>query len=70
MGSRYYTFQATMLFCVEAAARRKLRAVVLDRPNPIGGTAVEGPTLRPGFESFVGIHPLPTRHGRSESVRS
>jgi uncharacterized protein YbbC (DUF1343 family) len=63
VGSRYYTFQATMLFCLEAAARRKLRTVVLDRPNPIGGTAVEGPLLRPGFESFVGIHPLVTRHG-------
>jgi uncharacterized protein YbbC (DUF1343 family) len=63
VGSRYYTFQATMLFCVEAAARRRLRAVVLDRPNPLGGTIVEGPTLQPGFESFVGIHPLPIRHG-------
>jgi uncharacterized protein YbbC (DUF1343 family) len=63
VGSRYYTFQATMLFCVEAAARRRLRAVVLDRPNPLGGTAVEGPMLKAGFESFVGIHALPTRHG-------
>jgi uncharacterized protein YbbC (DUF1343 family) len=63
VGSRYYTFQATMHFCVEAAARRRLRAVVLDRPNPLGGTAVEGPMLKPGFESFVGIHALPTRHG-------
>jgi uncharacterized protein YbbC (DUF1343 family) len=63
VGSRYYTFQATMLFCVEAAARRRLRAVVLDRPNPLGGTTVEGPMLKPGFESFVGIHALPIRHG-------
>jgi uncharacterized protein YbbC (DUF1343 family) len=37
--------------------------VVLDRPNPLGGVKVEGPALRPGFESFVGIHPLVTRHG-------
>ena len=37
--------------------------MVLDRPNPIGGDAVEGPTLRPGFESFVGAHPIPIRHG-------
>src|SRR5205807_1390844 len=36
---------------------------VLDRPNPLGGEAVEGPTVRPGFESFVGVHPLATRHG-------
>jgi uncharacterized protein YbbC (DUF1343 family) len=63
VGSRYYTFQATMLFCLEAASRCGLKTVVLDRPNPLGGAAVEGPTLRPGFESFVGIHPLATRHG-------
>jgi uncharacterized protein YbbC (DUF1343 family) len=63
IGSRYYTFQATMLLCQEAAAAHGLLTVVLDRPNPLGGTAVEGPALRPGFESFVGIHPLPTRHG-------
>jgi uncharacterized protein YbbC (DUF1343 family) len=63
IGSRYYTFQATMLFCIEAAARCGVRVVVLDRPNPLGGEAVEGPTVRPGFESFVGVHPLATRHG-------
>jgi uncharacterized protein YbbC (DUF1343 family) len=63
VGSRYYTFQATMLFCLEAAARHGLRAIVLDRPNPLGGEVVEGPLLRPGYESFVGIHPLATRHG-------
>ncbi len=63
VGSRYYTFQATMLFCLEAASRCGLKAVVLDRPNPLCGEAVEGPTLRPGYESFVGIHPLATRHG-------
>jgi uncharacterized protein YbbC (DUF1343 family) len=63
VGSRYYTFQATMLFCLEAAAQQGLRVVVLDRPNPLGGDLVEGPLLRPGYESFVGIHPLVTRHG-------
>jgi uncharacterized protein YbbC (DUF1343 family) len=63
VGSRYYTFQATMLLCLEAAARQKLRCIVLDRPNPLGGVAVEGPALRPGYESFVGIHSLATRHG-------
>ncbi len=63
VGSRYYTFQATMLFCLEAASRQKLRTVVLDRPNPLGGEAVEGPSLQAGYESFVGIHPLVTRHG-------
>jgi uncharacterized protein YbbC (DUF1343 family) len=63
VGSRYYTFQATMLFCLEAAARQGLRAIVLDRPNPLGGDIVEGPLLQMGYESFVGIHPLVTRHG-------
>jgi uncharacterized protein YbbC (DUF1343 family) len=63
VGSRYYTFQATMLLCLEAAARRGLRVVVLDRPNPLGGERVEGPLLRAGYESFVGIHPIVTRHG-------
>lgn len=63
VGSRYYTFQATMLLCLEAAARHGLQTVVLDRPNPLGGIEVEGPTLRPGFESFVGLHPVAIRHG-------
>jgi uncharacterized protein YbbC (DUF1343 family) len=63
IGSRYYTFQATMLLCFEAASRPNLLTVVLDRPNPLGGVKVEGPVLKPGFESFVGIHPLATRHG-------
>jgi uncharacterized protein YbbC (DUF1343 family) len=63
VGSRYYTFQATMLFCLEVTSVYGLKAIVLDRPNPLGGDAVEGPVLRPGFESFVGIHPLATRHG-------
>jgi uncharacterized protein YbbC (DUF1343 family) len=63
VGSRYYTFQATMLYCLEAAGVCGVGVVVLDRPNPLGGAAVEGPTVRPGFESFVGPHPVPTRHG-------
>jgi uncharacterized protein YbbC (DUF1343 family) len=63
VGSRYYTFQATMLYCLEAAAGVGLRVVVLDRPNPLGGDVVEGPTIRPGYDSFVGAHPITTRHG-------
>ena len=63
IGSRYYTFQATMMYCLEAAAALKLAVFVLDRPNPLGGMAVEGPDLRPGFESFVGAHPIATQHG-------
>lgn len=63
VGSRYYTFQATMLYCLEAAAQHGLAVIVLDRPNPLGGVAVEGPTLQPEYESFVGPHPIPIRHG-------
>ena len=63
VGARYYTYQATMMLCMEAAARAGLRFVVLDRPNPIGGVSVEGPRLLPGFESFCGLHDLAPRHG-------
>ncbi len=63
IGSRYYTFQATMLYCLEAANEIGLHVMILDRPNPIGGELVEGPTIKPGFESFVGCYPLANRHG-------
>ena len=63
VGARYYTYQATMLFCMEAAAQAKLGFFVLDRPNPIGGRHVEGPALRPGFGSFCGVHDVAVRHG-------
>lgn len=62
IGSRYYTFQTTMLYCMEACAAIGLPLMVLDRPNPIG-REVEGPSLQEGFESFVGAHDLCTRHG-------
>ena len=63
VGSRYYTFQATMLYCLEAALPLGLRVMILDRPNPIGGVSVEGPALQPGFESFVGCANILIRHG-------
>jgi uncharacterized protein YbbC (DUF1343 family) len=63
VGSRYYTYLATMGLAMQAAARHKLRFVVLDRPNPIGGLAVEGGVVQPGFESFVGLWPVCARHG-------
>jgi len=63
VGARIYTFVYTMANCLRAAARHGLPVVVCDRPNPIGGDAVEGPMLEPGFESFVGLFPLPMRHG-------
>jgi uncharacterized protein YbbC (DUF1343 family) len=63
VGSRYYTYLATMGLAMQAAAKRKLRFVVLDRPNPIGGLQVEGGIVHPGFESFVGLYPVSARHG-------
>jgi len=63
VGTRFYTYQATMMLCMEAAAAAGLRFVVLDRPDPVGGSAVEGPALRPGFESFCGMHDIAVRHG-------
>jgi len=63
VGARYYTYQATMMLCMEAAADARVPFVVLDRPNPIGGALVEGPRLTPGFESFCGLHDLAPRHG-------
>jgi len=62
VGSRYYTYIYTALMTVEACTRAGVRTLVLDRPNPIGD-AVEGPDIDPGFESFVGMLPLPNRHG-------
>lgn len=62
-GSRYYTYSATLVRCARVAARYGIPLFVLDRPNPIGGIAVEGGFVRPGFESFVGELPLPNRHG-------
>jgi uncharacterized protein YbbC (DUF1343 family)/CubicO group peptidase (beta-lactamase class C family) len=63
IGCRFYTYLTTLGYVLEAAAQHKRRVIVLDRPNPIGGLAVEGPMLDPGSESFVGYHPLPLRHG-------
>jgi uncharacterized protein YbbC (DUF1343 family) len=63
IGARYYTYQATLGFVMEAAGRLGKEVVVLDRPNPINGRAVEGGIVHPGFDSFVGAYPLAVRHG-------
>jgi uncharacterized protein YbbC (DUF1343 family) len=63
VGTRIYTYIYTMANCLAAARRHGVRVIVCDRPNPIGGSAVEGPMLRRGFESFVGQYPIPMRHG-------
>ena len=62
LGCRIYTFITTLLYVLEAAARSGKSVWVLDRPNP-AGRPIEGLTLRPGWESFVGAGPLPMRHG-------
>ncbi|MFH1923210.1 MAG: exo-beta-N-acetylmuramidase NamZ domain-containing protein [Planctomycetota bacterium] len=63
IGTRFYTYISTMGYAMEEAAKHKVRFVVLDRPNPIGGVDVAGPVLDAGRESFVGFHRLPVRHG-------
>ena len=63
VGSRIYTFIYTMANCLIACRRHGVKAIVCDRPNPIGGAQFEGPMLVPGFESFVGQYPIPMRHG-------
>jgi uncharacterized protein YbbC (DUF1343 family) len=63
IGCRFYTYLTTLGYILETAAQHKLKVVVLDRPNPIGGVAVEGPVLDKKLESFIGYHPIPVRHG-------
>ena len=62
-GCRFYTYISTLGLVMEAAAENKVRVVVLDRPNPLGGLAVDGPVLDAGKESFVAYHALPIRYG-------
>ena len=63
VGTRIYTYIYTMAYCLTAAQQNGVRVIVCDRPNPIGGTQVEGPMLVPGYESFVGLYSIPMRHG-------
>ena len=62
-GTRVYTFIWTMAYCLEACAQFGKRLIVLDRPNPINGRQVEGNLLNTSLRSFVGLHPIPMRHG-------
>jgi uncharacterized protein YbbC (DUF1343 family) len=64
VGTRVYTYVATMAYAMQAAAEAKVPFIVLDRPNPIGGLMMEGPVLEyPRFSSFIGLYPIPLRHG-------
>lgn len=63
VGTRVYTYIYTMAHAMQACAKYSRRMVVLDRPNPIGGQHLEGSLLEPAFASFVGLYPIPMRHG-------
>ena len=62
VGTRVYTFEWTTALALEACAEAGVEVVVLDRPNPLGGQAIEGNLIRPGYTSFVGLYPVPMRH--------
>ena len=62
VGTRFYTYITTMHYLMEAAVEHDKQIIVMDRPNP-NGMYVDGPVLQEGYESFVGIHPIPVVHG-------
>lgn len=63
IGARYYTFIWSLYLAMRACEKAGVAVVVHDRPNPLNGVATEGPVLDPTYRSFVGLHPLPVRHG-------
>jgi beta-N-acetylhexosaminidase len=62
-GARFYTFISTLFYVLRGAAAAGKQVILLDRPNPVNGCSVAGPTIEPEFKSFVGIVPMPIRHG-------
>ena len=62
-GVRFYTYTTTMAYCMEEAAKHKIAFYVLDRPNPLGGEVIEGPTLDADKTAFVAYYPIPIRYG-------
>ncbi|MDX1666393.1 MAG: DUF1343 domain-containing protein, partial [Saprospiraceae bacterium] len=63
VGARFYTYNSTMGYAMQSAAEQGIPFMVLDRPNPLGGNSQEGFVLEPGFETFVGLYPIPVSHG-------
>lgn len=63
VGTRVYTFMSTLAYCLEEAARSGKKVVVLDRPNPVDGVHIEGNLVDEELRSFVGLYPIPMRHG-------
>ncbi|PYX78609.1 MAG: hypothetical protein DMG66_05285, partial [Acidobacteria bacterium] len=62
-GARFYTYETTVGYFLEAAAKANIRVIVLDRPDPINGAYVEGPLSQSSLSNFVNYFPLPVRHG-------
>ncbi|MBE2232136.1 MAG: DUF1343 domain-containing protein, partial [Anaerolinea sp.] len=62
VGVRFYTYLSTLFHLLRGAARAGRPVILLDRPNPIDGLTLEGPLVQPGYESFVGVAPIPIRH--------
>jgi uncharacterized protein YbbC (DUF1343 family) len=67
VGIRYYTYPSTMAYGMEAAGAKGIPFIVLDRPNPVRGDVVQGNVLDPAFASFVGLYPVPMRHGMTNA---
>lgn len=65
VGARYYTFIWTLYLCMRACEKAGIPVIVSDRPNPLNNVTVEGPILHPEYRSFVGLHPIPVRHGKT-----
>ena len=63
VGARFYTYNSTMKYVIEAAAEQGIEVWILDRPNPLGGNYVAGWVLEPEYDSFVGTYPIPIAHG-------
>jgi len=63
VGTRSYTYIYTMAYAMQACKELGKTMVIFDRPNPIGGVQIEGNLIKPGFESFIGMYPIPIRHG-------
>tara|TARA_B100000683_G_scaffold16500_1_gene16416 strand:+ start:186 stop:1466 length:1281 start_codon:yes stop_codon:yes gene_type:complete len=63
VGARFYTYISTLGLVMESAAKSNIKVLVLDRPNPLTGNKIEGPTLDLKYQTFVGYYPIPTRYG-------
>jgi len=63
VGARFYTYISTLGLIMESAAKSNIKVLVLDRPNPLTGNKIEGPTLDLKYQTFVGYYPIPTRYG-------